>query len=191
MIKNLLALIGFVAVALAAAGGAWVYLGKVDVTADGEHLEQVDWLLEFTREQAVDRATENISARLPDLSDDEDALHEAVIAYEDMCAACHTPPGKTHTVLAQGLNPRAPNLAVSASHLTPEALFWVTKHGIRMTGMPAWGKTHGDEELWPIVSLLTQFPEFGDDDYSGLLEAARASDVEHEHGGDEELHHEH
>lgn len=190
MIRNLLALIGFVAVALVAAGAAWVYLGRVEVSADGEDFEPVRWFLEYTRERAVERAAEGINARLPDLSDESDLL-EAVMGYEDMCAACHTPPGETHSALARGLNPRAPGLAVSARHRTPEELFWVTKHGIRMTGMPAWGVTHGDEELWSIVALLTRFPEFADDEYSRLLEAARAAGVEHVHNHDHHDHHEH
>lgn len=164
----------------------WVLVdrGHVDVSADGEHWPVTSWLLTTARESAVARQAQGIPDRLPDLSD-RDELLATVIAYEDMCAACHTPPGGSPTVLAQGLNPPPPELSESAPRLDPEELFWVAKHGIRRTGMPAWGLTHDDDDLWPIIALITRFPDFGDDDYQDLLEAAREVGVEHQHGDDD------
>jgi mono/diheme cytochrome c family protein len=37
---------------------------------------------------------------------------------------------------------------------TEAQLFWVIKHGIRNTGMPAWGGMLSDDEVWQLVSLL-------------------------------------
>jgi len=74
--------------------------------------------------------------------------------------------------MGQGLNPSAPDLADSAAHLSPAELFWVTKHGIKMTGMPAWGVTHDDDALWPVVALLARLPELDADSYQALLASA-------------------
>jgi hypothetical protein len=184
MIKNLLALIGLIALVLAAIGIVWVYTGRVDVAADGADYALVDRLLITTRERAVGRSAQTVAVDLPELTDD--LLLETVAGFEDMCAACHTPPGASPSALSQGLNPPAPDLTESAARLSPEAIFWTTKHGIRMTGMPAWGLTHGDDELWSQVALIARFPEFGEGEYAGLLETARAAGVEHVHD-----HHDH
>lgn len=165
--------------------------GRMDVSADGAHWPITDRVLETVRENSVERQARDINPNLPDLAD-TDQLYEAVVGFEDMCAACHTPPGGSPTSLAQGLNPPAPDLAESVRVRTPEELFWVTRHGIRMTGMPAWGVTHDDEELWPIVALITRFPDFSDEDYGRLLQAARDAGVEHVHDHDHEHdHHDH
>ncbi len=167
--------------------------GRMDVSADGTHWPVTDRVLETVRVNSVARQARDISPLLPDLTD-TDLLHEAVVGFEDMCAACHTPPGGSPTAMAQGLNPPAPDLAESARKRSPEELFWVTKHGIRMTGMPAWGPTHSDDELLPVVALMTRFPDFADDDYANLLAAAREAGVEHHHhhhDDDHEHEHEH
>ncbi|QOC23941.1 cytochrome c [Wenzhouxiangella sp. AB-CW3] len=171
--------------------------GRMNVSADGTHWPITDRVLETVRVNSVARHAGDVSPDLPDLAD-TDLLHEAVVGFEDMCAACHTPPGGSPTAMAQGLNPPATDLAEAARERSPAELFWVTKHGIRMTGMPAWGPTHADAELTPVVALITRFPDFADDDYENLLAAAREAGIEHhhdhhddDHDHDEDHEHEH
>jgi mono/diheme cytochrome c family protein len=185
LFKVLLAL-GLVAVAGPA---AWVYSGRVQVAADVEHHALTHWLLETARERAVARAARRVQERLPALGKDQ--LLEAVAGFEDMCAGCHVPPGRAASALARGLNPAAPDLVRAARERTGAELFWVTRHGIRMTGMPAWGITHSDNELWPLVALILRFPEFGAGEYERLLEEAKAAGIEHDHDHDHGHHHEH
>jgi mono/diheme cytochrome c family protein len=167
---GVLFLIGAVAI-------AYTYSGLQDVAADGEHRPLTAWLLGTVRRHSVSRAAGEIEARLPEPFT-EALQHEAVVGYESMCAACHAPPGAEPTALARGLNPAAPELAELATRRTPGELFWATRHGIRMTGMPAWGITHSDEELWPLVALVLRFPEMADDEYAMLLAAAHEAGVE-------------
>ncbi len=180
---------------------AFALSGRMNVAADGTHWPVTDRVLDSVRNNSVARHARGIEPRLPELSDEMEVF-EAVIGFEDMCAACHTPPGGSPTAMSRGLNPPAPDLAEVAGNRTPAELFWVTKHGIRMSGMPAWGPTHSDDELWPIVALMSRFPEFADPDYDNLLAAAREAGVEHhhhddghhdenEHGHDHDNEHEH
>ena len=37
-------------------------------------------------------------------------------------------------------------------------LFWILKHGIKMTGMAAWGPTHNDNLIWNMVAFLRKLP---------------------------------
>jgi mono/diheme cytochrome c family protein len=166
--------------------------GRMNVAADGSHWPVTDRVLDSVRENSVARHARGIEPRLPELSDEMEVF-EAVIGFEDMCATCHTPPGGSPTAMSRGLNPPAPDLAKLAGHRTPAELFWVTKHGIRMSGMPAWGPTHSDAELWPLVALITRFPEFADNDYGNLLTAAREAGVEHvhDHGHEHDHGHDH
>ena len=178
------------ALLLAMAGGiAVIYSGAYPVGADQEHWPLTHGLLETARDRSVTRAARTVDVRLPRL--DEGALLSAVAGFEDMCAACHAPPGRSPTVLARGLNPPAPDLAIAASERTAAELYWVTRHGIRMTGMPAWGVSHSDDELWPLVALILRFPMLGEGEYERLLAAAQAAGVGHDHGHDHDHVNEH
>jgi mono/diheme cytochrome c family protein len=78
--------------------------------------------------------------------------------------------------IAQGLYPLPPDLAKVAPLYPPAELFWILKHGIKMTGMPAWSD-HSDEELWATVGLLEKLPDMSKQDYARLVTASMA------HGG--------
>lgn len=188
LIKTVLILLGLATLLVGAICGYHAFSGRMAVSADGDHGRLSGWMLQTARESAVARQARQIDAQLPDL-DDAELLHETIVGFDDMCAACHTPPGGSPTALARGLNPPPPDLADAAGMRTTEELFWATKYGIRMTGMPAWGKTHADVDLWPIIALITRFPEFADEDYGSLLEAARGAGVEHVHGQGEDHDH--
>jgi mono/diheme cytochrome c family protein len=75
------------------------------------------------------------------------------------------------TEMSRGLYPRAPELR-RRSTLTPAEEFWVVKHGIKMTGMPAWGVTHDDEILWDVVAFLRKMPELTAEEYQALVKTA-------------------
>ncbi|MFQ6005653.1 MAG: c-type cytochrome, partial [Woeseia sp.] len=95
--------------------------------------------------------------------------------YNSMCAGCHGAPGMEPEPLGQGLNPAAPDLAEEAAEMTPAELFWVTKNGIKMTGMPAWGATHDDDAIWPVVAFMTNLPGLDQAAYQALLAEAQGS----------------
>lgn len=173
-----------VAVAVVA-GGLVIYTGLIPVAADVEHRPFSQWLLQTVRERSVARAARAVEVKLPRQLDGG-ALLSSVASFEEMCAGCHAPPGRSGTALARGLNPPAPDLAQAALERTPAELFWATRHGIRMTAMPAWGETHSDDELWPLVALMIRFPEMGADEYTRLLDDARAAGTAHDHGDADE-----
>ena len=109
-----------------------------------------------------------------------------------MCSGCHLAPGMKRTEISQGLYPRAPELR-RGSHLTPAEEFWVVKHGIKMTGMAAWGVTHDDDLLWDIVAFLRKLPELSADQYQTLVKSAPKSHEEmmQQMEGDQTDHQEH
>lgn len=160
---------------------AFAYSGLYDVSARSAHSAPVSWLLSTTSESAIRRQGSLIT--VPDLSKEE-LISAGINDYEAMCANCHGAPGRSPSAMALGLNPRAPDLSRSARAKSAGELFWVTKHGIKMTGMPAWGATHDDAALWPVVAFMTRLPELDGPAYRELL--ADASGMGH-HTNDSDL----
>ena len=157
------------AVIVAVGAVAFAYSGLYDVSARAPHSGPIQWLLSKTSDAAVARRAAAID--VPDLSADALAL-AGINDYQAMCAGCHGVPGEAPSPLARGLNPPAPDLAESAQSLSPAELFWVTKHGIKLTGMPAWGASHDDASLWPVVAFLTRLPELDAEGYRQHLAMA-------------------
>ena len=162
----------------------FAYSGLYDVGASSSHSGFVNWLLSTTSHASVERRARDIE--VPNL-DTEQLQLAGVNDFNGMCAGCHGAPGKDPEAMGQGLNPPAPDLAAEAAELTAAELFWATKNGIRMTGMPAWGATHDDDSIWPVVAFMTRLPELDESGYQQLL----ADAAEHGHHTDDAAGEEH
>jgi mono/diheme cytochrome c family protein len=133
------------------------------------HTPPVYWLLETLRERSIAaRATDIVVP--PDLNDPK-RIAEGAGQYAEMCSECHLAPGIKRTEISRGLYLRAPELR-RKSELTPAQQFWVVKHGVKMTGMPAWGVTHDDNLLWDVVAFIQKLPELTADQYQTLVKSA-------------------
>jgi mono/diheme cytochrome c family protein len=152
-----------------------MYSGAVDVAADEPHSDLVYWLLEKTRENSIKKASQGIE--VPDLSDPE-LLLTGGTDYEFMCSSCHLKPGQRESDMSLGLYPVPPNLSLPPeSHESQEhgdavqgdrKNFWVIKHGIKASGMPAWGKTHDDQRIWAMVAFIKRLPTLTPEQYQIL-----------------------
>jgi mono/diheme cytochrome c family protein len=109
-----------------------------------------------------------------------------------MCTGCHLGPGLERTEMSQGLYPPAPELA-RGDDLSPAEQFWTIKHGVKLTAMPAWGKTHTDELIWDMVAFVRQMPKMNPAQYKDVVARAPESHEEMmEHGhGEEAVPHSH
>ena len=152
-----------------------MYSGVVNVAADEPHSDFVYWLLEETRESSIKKAAKTIE--IPDLSEPE-LLLTGGVDYEFMCSSCHLKPGQSESDMSIGLYPAPPNLTLSIEeHVGHEheddeqasrKSFWVIKHGIKASGMPAWGKTHDDERIWAMVAFIKRLPTLTKEQYQIL-----------------------
>jgi len=96
--------------------------------------------------------------------------------YRKNCVMCHGAPGVADTEVAKGLNPRAPSLAKGEDETPDGELFWVIKHGLRMTPMPAFGSTHTDEEIWKIVAFVRHLSDLTSQERDSLRAADSVRD---------------
>lgn len=74
--------------------------------------------------------------------------------YEEHCALCHGGAKAKISAMQNQFNPPAPQLIHRIPHDPPAWIFWVTKHGVRMTGMPAWTGVLSDDDIWKIVAFI-------------------------------------
>ena len=93
----------------------------------------------------------------------EQNLIEGVHLYARNCAACHgsAKGDKSPSPIAKGLYPKPPQFATHGVEDDPEGdSFWKIKHGIRMTGMPSFGHTLSDREIWALALFLKRMDKF-------------------------------
>lgn len=154
---------------LVAGALGFIYSGIYDVSAMSPHGGISSWLLETTMHESVERRAGRVE--VPDL-DDRSLVLAGMNDFEQMCVQCHGAPGVEPAALGMGLNPPAPDLSESATEMAAAELFWITKHGIKMTGMPAWGETHEDESLWPVVAFMAALPDLDPAEYAAMLKSA-------------------
>jgi mono/diheme cytochrome c family protein len=151
-----------------AAAALLVYTGSVSVAADEPHSEAVYKILEMIRARSIAAQSRNI--QVPDL-DDSTLIAEGADHYASMCSGCHLAPGVASSEVRDGLYPKPPNLAEHA-HSSAAETFWIIKHGIKMTGMPAWGRSHSDDAIWGLVAFLQKLPHMTEGDYRRATAAA-------------------
>ncbi|MEO6994717.1 MAG: cytochrome c, partial [Lacunisphaera sp.] len=99
---------------------------------------------------------------------DPTAIATGLDHYRENCAMCHGAPGVADSEVSKGINPPAPTLGKKGDDTPDGELFWVIKHGIRMTAMPAFGPTHTDEEIWKIVAFIHHLPDLTVQERSSL-----------------------
>jgi mono/diheme cytochrome c family protein len=162
-------------------GIAFIYSGAYYIGADQPHWAVTHWLFEQARTRSIHFHARDIA--VPAGLDNQTLILAGVTHFAEHCVVCHGAPGVERGDIAAGLSPHPPNLADAAGFYTPGELFWIVKHGIRMTGMPAWGD-HSDDELWATVALIEKLPGMTEQDYAKLIAASQAQG-EHHHEGRE------
>lgn len=154
---------------LAGLAGAFIYTGVYDIGADAPHSNFVYSMLEDLRDNSVARHARGIAVP-PDLASPKRVATGAGL-YNEMCTGCHLGPGMEKTEISEGLYPAAPELA-RGDDLSPAEQFWTIKHGVKLSAMPSWGKTHSDELIWDMVAFVRQMPKLSPAQYKAVVASA-------------------
>lgn len=175
--KSILA--GSIAVGAAVAVvGGFVWSGIYNIGADDAHTRPVYATLQLVRDRSITARARKLHP--PPNLDDPAFIRQGAGNYNAMCTGCHLSPGMAATELSKGLYPSPPDLTKAAIG-DPSHHFWVIKHGIKASGMPAWGKSMSDEYIWNMVAFLKVLPDLDAEQYTVLV----ASSGGHSHGGGE------
>jgi mono/diheme cytochrome c family protein len=163
-----LLILATLAVIAAVGGTLFVVSGVYNVAATEQHTAPVYWLLEVAMRQSVKRSAEDIPVP---------PLHDRVLVergfrfYRGECVQCHGAPGVAPDPLGLGMLPVPANLAHTARNWRPSELYWVVKHGIKMSGMPAWKFRLPEDDLWAIVAFLQELPKLSPLQYQDMARA--------------------
>jgi len=138
----------------------------------------------FERKVATLALDKSVARRAPKsanpLASSPGAVPGGMEHYKEMCVFCHGAPGVDASEAGEGLNPPAPDLTLAKiQKRTDGELFWIVQNGIRMTGMPAFGPTHKDEEIWKMVAFLRHLPELTPEEQKALHPAEAAEEHHH------------
>lgn len=58
-------------------------------------------------------------------------------------------------MLADALYPRAPQFTKDAPHMPENQNFYIIRHGVRLSGMPAWRQVLTEQEVWQVTDFLS------------------------------------
>lgn len=156
---------------IAAFAGIFIYAGVYNIGADAPHYRFVYNTLGTLRERAIANYSRNIKAPA-DLNSSQRIAAGAGL-YQEMCTGCHLGPGLEKSEMSQGLYPPAPELAKTSGR-SPAEQFWIIKHGVKLSAMPAWGKTHDDQLIWDMVSFVRKLPAMSPAQYKAAVASAPA-----------------
>jgi mono/diheme cytochrome c family protein len=165
---RILAGIGILAIVIAVGAAVFFFGGFFNVAASEPSLGIVNWALVQVRMASVDRRSDLASP--VDLSSPE-VVRAGARAFSDRgCVNCHGAPGVKWQKFSEGLNPDPPDLKEIAHEREPAQLFWVVKHGIKMTGMPSFGAIGTDDnEIWSIVAFVRKLPSTSEADFKSWI----------------------
>lgn len=167
-------------VLIGAGGAAFVYSGSYEIGADVPHTPAVYAILETLRDRSVEKHAAGI--QVPPL-DDPKLIAEGAEHYAAMCTGCHLAPGLDDSEIRPGLYPQPPEL-YKQNGASPAEQFWVIKHGLKLTAMPAWGPTHDDQAIWGMVAFLQKLPGLSPQAYAALTaDPAEGSEHSGHHDG--------
>jgi mono/diheme cytochrome c family protein len=147
-----------------AAGLIVVYTGAYNVAATEEHAAFTRWAFDTTMQKSVERRASD----LPVPQATPEMIAAGAAAYRETCQYCHAGPGVERADWAGGLRPRPPHLTEAATEWSPQEIFWLVKHGVKMSGMPAFGPTRDDATLWNIAAFVKELPAMTAERYAEL-----------------------
>jgi len=140
------------------------------------------WVLEKSIERRVGEVGDAVAR-------DPGAVARGMSHYRENCLPCHGAPGVDAAEFQEGMNPSPPGIdADEVQHGSDAELFWVIKNGIRMTGMPAFGVNHKDEEIRDIVAFVRHVTQLTDAERQALKTGAGLEEHHHGEPGEDHLH---
>ena len=169
----------FIAIGVGLLGvSIYIWSGFYDIAADKKHWKVTEWFFGVVRDRSI--ASKSFKITVPSDLDDVAVFVKGAGNYDEMCSSCHLSPGIRSSELSAGLYPQPPDFTKYPLE-DPTRSFWVIKHGIKMTGMPAWGSSHSDGEIWELVAFIRQLQKLDHESYEELV-SKYASSHQHENG---------
>lgn len=168
--RTVLATVVALAVITAAGAAGFVWSGAYNVAANSQHSQPVYSLLEYAMHQSVRLRARDIEP--PPLTAPASFEHGAM-CYQDRCEQCHGGPGVAQSDIALGMQPVPGPLINANARWGARELYWITRNGITMSGMPAWGFQLADQDLWALVAFIERLSQMSTAEYRAVMAPLR------------------
>jgi mono/diheme cytochrome c family protein len=145
-------------------GLAIVWSGAYNVAATAGHTGPVRWIFDTTLHYSVESRADEVPQALFRNAD----LQAGFRDFQEYCVHCHGAPGVETHEWASGMVPNPPELSKAVSQWSQREIFWIVKHGIKMTGMPAFGDSESDETIRNITAFVDRMEGMSPEKYSAL-----------------------
>jgi cytochrome c553 len=152
-------------VALVTGGLLLAWSGFINVAASTGHWTITDWFLHWTMRNSV-RAQAAMTVEEP--ATDPSGLVSAAGHFAVNCAPCHGAPGERRSTVMQAATPPPPDLTHTVETYNDRELFWVVRHGVKFTPMPAWPAQDRDDEVRRMAAFVRRLPRMSAQEYREL-----------------------
>jgi cytochrome c553 len=167
--RALVALLG-----IGLAGVLFAWSGAMQISASSGHWRITDWLLHWVMRNSV--GTYSLF-QAPDDPRDDSGLVSAAGHFRQACQVCHGAPGVRPSPVMQHATPPAPDLARTVGEWRDRELFWIIRHGVKFTGMPAWAASDRPDEVRRMTAFVRRLPAMSPKEYRALTEVADSRSV--------------
>jgi mono/diheme cytochrome c family protein len=159
-----LAAIGLLAILAVIAAAVYLFGGYYSVAANAPEAGPIAWTLVRVRNALI---AQRAPTSVPVSVDNPALLEAGARSFATRgCPTCHGAPGVEWAKFSEGLSPEAADLGEVARQAPIGQIFWVVKNGIKMTGMPSFGRIGvGDDEIWRIAAFVRKFPNVSAADF--------------------------
>lgn len=155
-----LATLFFLPVLAVIGAGIVVGAGLVDFSASTSPSPFEERAAQFALNRSIAR---HAPGKENPLADSSEAVTAGLVLFRAHCVSCHGAPGFDPTEEGASLNPPAPGLTLPRVQARPDGeLYWIVSRGVRMTGMPAFGPSRSEQEIWQLVAALRRLPQLSD-----------------------------
>ena len=170
--RTALATIAALATLGVAGAAGFIWAGFYNVGATQQHLQPVFSVLKVAMHRSVRLHARNIE---PPSLEDEIMIRRGATCFHDKCAQCHGAPGVAQGDIGKSMQPLPGPLVDATQYFHSRELYWITRHGIRLSGMPAWEFRLTDGEIWDVVAFLQRLPKLTPQAYAEMAQWPRVN----------------
>jgi thiosulfate dehydrogenase len=139
-------------VVLALCGYVGIEAGAMPANADAKPSKLERWMARTSLRTMLDR--EAPRGENPQQLTDANLI-AGIHLYAPNCAVCHGAADGQPSAIARGLYQHPPQLAKDGVEDDPAGVtYWKIAHGIRLTGMPSFGHSLNERQLWQLTLFL-------------------------------------
>lgn len=146
-------------------GYAFMRTGIYNISATSQHLQPIYSILEKGMHYSVRYHAADITAPP---TDDMQMVKRGALTFHGACVQCHGAPGVAPHGIGMGMQPVPGPLVESAKKWEARELYWIVRHGIKMSGMPAWEYRMSEEQLWEVVAFMQHLPQLSPAEYKEM-----------------------